>query len=69
MPLRLLASLVLAAIAAVFVVQNAGAVDIRFLFWTLSLSLSLLMVFLLAIGLLLGWLFHSYVARRRRQKL
>jgi uncharacterized integral membrane protein len=40
----------------VFVVQNTQVVDVRFLFWTLSMSRALILLITLAIGLVGGWL-------------
>jgi len=59
--------LTLAGIAVIFIVQNVAAVDVNFLFWTISMSRALLIFFTLAIGFLLGWFLHSYYAYRARQ--
>jgi uncharacterized integral membrane protein len=40
----------------VFVVQNTQVVEVRFLFWTLSMSRALILLITLAIGLVSGWL-------------
>ena len=63
---KLVLSLVLAGLAVLFTVQNATVVDIRFLFWTLSMSRSLLIFFLLAIGVIVGWLLHGYSMHRTK---
>lgn len=63
--MRLYPILALALIAALFIVQNVAAVDVNFLFWTVSMSRALLIIFTLAIGVLLGWLLHGYHAYRR----
>lgn len=62
--------LALAGIAVIFIIQNVAAVDVNFLFWTISMSRSLLIIFTLAIGLLLGWFLHSYYSYRtlKREK-
>lgn len=56
--------LALASFAAIFIIQNVAAVDVNFLFWTISMSRSLLIIFTLAIGFLLGWLLRSYYSYR-----
>lgn len=57
--------IVLAIIAALFIVQNITPVEIRFLFWQLSMSRALMMLFLLLTGMIIGWLLHAiFVARR-----
>jgi uncharacterized integral membrane protein len=51
-------------------VQNVQAAPIRFLFWSLELSLALLIFGTLAAGIATGWLVTSwiYFSRSRRQK-
>ena len=67
MNVKLILILVLAGLAVLFTVQNVAVVDIRFLFWTLSMSRSLLMFFLLAIGVIVGWLLHGYSMHRNKK--
>ena len=62
---KLVVSLVLAGLAVLFIVQNAAVVDIRFLFWKISMSRALFMFFMLAIGILLGWMLHSYYLHKK----
>jgi uncharacterized integral membrane protein len=49
----------------VFIVQNVTVMDLRFLFWTLSMSGALLMLLILSVGVILGWLLHSGFGRRK----
>lgn len=67
MNLKFILVLALVFLMTVFVLQNTTVVEIRFLFWTISMSRALLIVLLLVIGTLLGWLAHSLHARRRRR--
>lgn len=69
MPLYLILIVVLATFAVLFIVQNAAAVDVNFLFWTVSMSRSLLILFTLAIGFLLGWLLRSYYSYRNAKSI
>jgi hypothetical protein len=39
--------------------------NLRFLFWTLSMSGALLMLLVLSVGVILGWLLHSGFGRRK----
>ncbi|KPJ79152.1 MAG: hypothetical protein AMJ54_00390 [Deltaproteobacteria bacterium SG8_13] len=48
--------LVLIGVVLVFVAQNTQVVEVRFLFWTLSMSRALILLITLAIGLVGGWL-------------
>jgi uncharacterized integral membrane protein len=65
MKFRLVLSLALVAVAAVFILQNAAVVEVRFLFWKIGMSRAVWMLLLLAIGVILGWLLHSYARHRR----
>lgn len=67
MNLKFILALALVFLMTVFVLQNTTVVEIRFLFWTISMSRALLIVLLLVIGTLLGWLAHSLHAMRRRR--
>jgi len=62
---KLIISLVLAGLAVLFIIQNVTVVEIRFLFWTLSMSRALLMFFILAIGIVVGWTLCSLSVSRR----
>ena len=62
--IKLLVSLLLTGLIVIFVTQNAAVVEIRFLLWELSMSRSLLIFFVLAIGILTGWLLNSYMSHR-----
>jgi putative membrane protein len=64
MNIKLALILILSGIVLVFVTQNVAAVEVTFFFWSLSLSRALLIFFALAIGILIGWFLHSYVAYR-----
>lgn len=64
---RLLLSLVLIGTVVLFTVQNIGAVEIRFLFWSGSISRSLLLVMMLVVGFLVGWIWHSLWRRGRER--
>lgn len=55
----------LAAIVILFTVQNVEAAQIRFLVWTINLSLSLLIFGVLAAGFCTGWLISSWLHLKR----
>jgi len=56
---KLTLSVVVAGLVVLFVVQNVGAVQIRFLFWSFSASGSLLFLIIFFIGAALGWSWHK----------
>ena len=63
MNFKLILSIVIAGMAVLFIIQNVTVVDMKFLFWTLSMSRALLMSLILSVGIILGWLLHSYFKR------
>jgi len=60
---KLILSIAIAGMAVLFIIQNVTVVDLKFLFWPLSMSRALLMSLILSIGIILGWLLHSYFKR------
>lgn len=69
MTIRLGVAIFLACLAAVFLTQNAAAAEVRFLFWSISLSLSLLVFFVVIFGFIIGWFSHSLFSSRRNRDL
>jgi len=61
---RLILILTLAGLAVLFMIQNIAVVEIRFLFWSVQMSRALLMFFLVAIGIIIGWFLHSFFKHR-----
>ena len=62
---KLIFGMILAGLAVVFFIQNVAVMELRFLFWTLSMSGALLMFLILSAGTLLGWLLHGSFNRRK----
>jgi uncharacterized integral membrane protein len=56
---KLILSVVVAGLVVLFVLQNVGAVEIRFLFWSFSASGSLLFLIIFFLGAVVGWSWHS----------
>jgi putative membrane protein len=65
MNLKLVLGIILAGMAAVFIIQNVTSVNLTFLFWTLSMSRALLMFLILSLGIILGWLLHGSFKRMK----
>lgn len=68
MHLRLIASFALIVSALLFIFQNIGVIEIRFLFWSIAMSRSLLLFLVLLIGVIIGWLWHSLALRRAARR-
>ena len=59
--------LALLLLVAVFIVQNATVVDIQLLFWKVSMSRSLMIFLVLAIGIVIGWITAGHYYRKHHQ--
>ena len=62
---KLIIGATLAGLLLVFIIQNVTVMDLRFLFWTMSMSGASLMLLILSVGVILGWLLHSGFGRRK----
>jgi uncharacterized integral membrane protein len=59
--------LVVGLLFALFVIQNAQVVEVRFLFWKTQAPRALILLGTLALGIVAGWLLGW--ARQREQEL
>ncbi|MHC4843713.1 MAG: LapA family protein [Planctomycetota bacterium] len=62
---KLILILILACLAVLFIIQNVEIVQISFLVWSIQMSLSLLMFFLVASGIIIGWFLNSVFKHRK----
>lgn len=60
---RLIVVLVLLALALVFTLQNAASVEVRLLFWGVTLPRSALIFVVLAVGAVIGWFLRGFMRR------
>lgn len=65
MNFKLALLLILSTLAVIFVAQNSVAVEIKFMFWTASISSALLIFFTLLLGLFVGWFLNDYLRYRK----
>ncbi len=65
---KLIIGAALAGLVLVFTIQNVTVMNLRFLFWTLSIPGALLMLLILSVGVILGWLLNSAFGRRQSDK-
>jgi uncharacterized integral membrane protein len=66
MNFKLIIILILACLAVTFIIQNVEIVKLRFLVWSIKMSLSLLMFLLAAGGIIIGWFLNSFFKYRKR---
>lgn len=65
---KLTLTLIFSALIIIFILQNLVIVEIQLFFWTISLSRSLFMFLLLAIGFIIGWFLKSYLMHQKNKK-
>lgn len=68
MNFKIILLLIVASLAALFIIQNVAAVTVGIFFWEISLSLALLIFFVLTIGFAMGWFLHSFLSYRKVKK-
>ena len=64
---KFISLLILLALVAVFTFQNTEVVEVNFLFWSISMSISLVLLTALFSGIIVG-LFVSFLNIRRKNK-
>lgn len=65
MNFKLAMILILSSISVMFVAQNVAVVKVKFMAWNFSIPSSLLIIFTLFIGFILGWFVQSYISYRK----
>jgi uncharacterized integral membrane protein len=63
--MRLIGLLVLLALVFVFALQNVVNVEVRFLFWSITLPRSLLIFTVLVVGVIVGWFLRAALRKGR----
>ncbi len=61
MSVTIIVVIIFACLAVVFTIQNVTAVTVSIFFWEISLSLALLIFFILAFGFIIGWFLRSFL--------
>ena len=56
MPFLLIVAIILAALTAIFAIQNADVITVSFLGWETEASLALILILTLGVGILVGYL-------------
>lgn len=65
---KMVAILILAVVLVVFVIQNSNVADVHLFFWTISMSMIILIFFVALIGFAIGYLTHHFVIERKNNK-
>ncbi len=53
---------------ALFLIQNVANVEIQFMFWSVTMNRSTLVLLVLGIGVIVGWVFHGIHVRTHRRR-
>ena len=65
---KLYTTFALAALAALFIIQNFEVVELRLLFWTIAMSRALMFLLLVLIGMAIGWLLRGHLAHKGQER-
>lgn len=63
--MKRLVILIVALPVVLFILQNFQVTELRFLMWRIALPHALLLIFVLAAGILIGWVLHALLADRK----
>ena len=63
--MKRLVLLIVAAPVLLFIVQNIQVAELRFLFWRIAMPQALLIIFIFASGILIGWVLRAVFADSR----
>jgi uncharacterized integral membrane protein len=66
MHLKIILVVVITCLVVLFIMQNTTAVSIHYLVWTLSMNGALLFFIILMLGIVVGWLMHTFVIFRKK---
>jgi putative membrane protein len=67
--LKITCIVVLLVVAAVFTYQNTAVMQLKFLFWSISMSSCLMLLTVLLVGIIIGLLFSFLKVRRKVRKV
>jgi len=68
MNFKLISGLIIVCLILIFIIQNIAIVEIQLVFWTIEISLALLILILLSLGMVAGWLLNDYFKYRKKIK-
>jgi uncharacterized integral membrane protein len=64
--LKLFFGLALIGLTVLFTLQNTAVIELRFLLWKISMSRSLMVFLLVAVGFVAGWMLSNWSSYRQR---
>ena len=66
MPVKKIAIAVILFLVLIVILQNLTVVDVKIVFWTLTLNLLLVILFPLLAGMVIGWFSRSFYDKRQQ---
>lgn len=66
--LRFVLGIIIGILCLVFFIQNSEIITANFLFWTITLPRSVMLIIVLGAGLFLGWIVSSTRNMKRRKR-
>lgn len=68
MKAKMVAILILGLLLVIIVIQNSNVADVHLLFWTISMSMIILIFFVALISFIIGYLAHHFWIERKRKE-
>ena len=66
MPVKKIAIAVILFLVLIIILQNLTVVDVKIVFWTLSINLLLVILLPLLAGMVIGWFSRSFYEKRQQ---
>ena len=68
MPVKKISIWIIVFLILIFILQNLDVIAVDFLFWSIKVSLLLVILLPFVLGVLLGWLLTTLYTKNRRQR-
>ena len=66
--IRIILLVMLGGAIALFLIQNVANVEIQFMFWSVTMHRSTLVLLVLGVGVIVGWVLHGIHVRTHRRR-
>lgn len=66
--IKLATTILIIVLLVVFIVQNLAVVELNFLFWSVAMRRSLIILSVFSIGILIGWLARGILEHREKNR-
>ena len=66
--MKFILGIIFGIFVVIFIIQNTEVVEINFLFWIISISRALMVLFIFLIGIMIGAILKTVADKKREEK-